>query len=848
MKNKTKPDIGKIQTFHLENGISLYVRENHAAPVATVQAWVSTGSIHEGKNLGCGLSHFLEHMMFQGSSKYSSEKIMKIVHENGGEMNAYTSFAATVYYIKLLSEATDKAVDILTDMIQTPQFKAKTFKTEKDVILREQAMGKDSPSRILGEKLWRTVFRSHPARHPIIGYSEQIETVDRNMMVEYHKERYTPDRIFFVISGDVNGESIAKKLAKKIEKMGKGNLHDLPLITEPEQKCMRHEVFHYDDPLGRMVLGYRIPEVSSQDIPALDLLSSILGHSRSSRLVKKIRNRKQLAINIDSYCYSSIFEGIFTINAAFQPEKREELKSAIFAEIKELSKGIKPSELEKVKKQLVTNLYRTLRSNSGIANIIGNSVLTYGTPDYACKYMEDIEKVTVKDILTVAEKYLDYNKLSMVEMLPTDLKEEKVRGESESGEEEKPQEYILRGKTKLIHLENNTSPLIDLAIILPGGTFCEEKTISGISRLTSRLLISGSESFSEEEFAELLDSNAIALDVSAGNNTITMKFNCHTNSLAPAIKAFESMISEPLFSEKILAREKGIAIESLKTRALSPLKAAEDRMFSLLYGDHPYANPAAGMEESINNLTIQKIKDFYFNTVLNRKKAIIGISGNITGEKAKKTAEKLISKIPWAEKPVKINPPHPSFPDKSIVSNVNLPKEQCVVMLGIPGITNTNPDRFAMDITQTALNGLSTRLFKSIRDDAGLAYYTGLYSSRGIHEGFIAFYAGTAPETAEQVVTLMNREKNKLASKGLTKRECKSALARLKGESASQKINPASIMFNSVLSEFYGNGYMEPWDVSEKYAGVTQKELNKIVRKYFSNMKTVIVTAGPEGK
>jgi len=98
MRNKTKPDIGEIKTFHLENGISLYVRENHAAPVATVQAWVNTGSIHEGKNLGCGLSHFLEHMLFQGSSKYSSEEIMKIVHENGGEMNAYTSFAATVYY------------------------------------------------------------------------------------------------------------------------------------------------------------------------------------------------------------------------------------------------------------------------------------------------------------------------------------------------------------------------------------------------------------------------------------------------------------------------------------------------------------------------------------------------------------------------------------------------------------------------------------------------------------------------------------------------------------------------------------------------------------------------------
>ncbi len=844
MHKNTRPDIGEIETFHLENGISLYVRKNSAAPVATVQAWVRTGSIHEGKDLGCGLSHFLEHMLFQGSSKYSSDDITKIVHENGGEINAFTSFAVTCYYIELLSDATNKAIDILADMIQNPLFKNEIFKTEKDVILRECAMGNDSPDRKIGEKLWKTVFAKHPVRHSIIGYNEGIESVNRKMMMNYHKERYTPERIFFVVCGDVNGEEIAKDLQKLTTKMKKGNLYDPPIITEPEQKCMRHEVFHYDDPVARLVVGYRVPDVSSPDTPALDLLSSVLGHSKSSRLVKKIRNQDQLALNIDASCYSSVFDGVFVVSAATSPDKVEKLKSAIFAEITNIKKGIKKSEIEKVKKQMTTNLYRGLRSNSGIAHIIGNSVLTYGTPDYACKYMEDIEKLTEQDLLNVAEKYLDINKASVIEMLPTDLKKSKSGKKKSNIDAYLPEKIPLSDGTPLIYLKNSVSPLVDISIILPGGTICEGEEIAGISRFTAKLLLSGTKSFSEEEFAEYLDCNAIHLSVSGGNNTFTIKINCHIDCLQDAIKALNSMLSEPLFAKDTLEREKAIAIESLQSRKLSPMKAAEEKLNKTLYNTHPYAYPNDGTEESIKNMTVEKIKQFFSSIILNRKKLIIGFAGHIEKKEAVKLSEKIITSIPWSKKPLNIEPELPIFPKKSHKEYVKLPKEQAVVLLGLPGCSNTHPDRFAMDILQVTLNGLSTRLFKSIRDDAGLAYYTGLYSSRGIHPGFIAFYAGTAPESTEKVISLIEKEKNKLALKGLTSKELQSTIARLKGEVSTQKLNPGTILMQCTLSEFYGNGFMEPWIICDKYAEITKKELNSIIKKYFSNKNTITVIAG----
>ena len=846
MQKNNRPDIGEIETFHLDSGITLYVRKNSAAPVATVQAWVRTGSIHEGRNLGCGLSHFLEHMLFQGSAKYSADEITNIVHENGGDINAYTSFAVTCYYIELLSEATNKAVDILADMIQAPLFKDKIFKTEKDVILRECAMGNDSPDRKIGEKLWKTVFAKHPVRHPIIGYKEKIESVNRKMMMSYHQERYTPERIFFVVCGDVNGKEIAKYLQKVTAKMQRGNLYDPPIIAEPEQKCMRHEVFHYDDPVARLVVGYRVPDVSSPDTPALDLLSAVLGHSKSSRLIKEIRDKAGLALNIDASCYSSVFDGVFSISAATSPEKMEELKNAIFREITAISKGVRRSELEKVKKQMITNLYRGLRSNSGIAHIIGNSVLTYGTPDYACKYMEDIEKITEEDLLDVAERYLNINQASVIEMMPADLKKENKALKEKKEKNYFPKKITLSDETPLIYINNNTSPLVDISLIFPGGTICEGTELAGISKITAKLLLAGTKSFSEEKFAEYLDSHAISLSVSGGNNTFSIKMNCHMNSLNAAVAALISMLSEPLFSEETLEREKSIAIETLKSRKISPMNAAEELLLETLYGSHPYASPNAGREESIKELTVQKIKDFFSRRILNQKKLILGFAGNITEDDAIKYSEKITGSIPWSSKPLNRMPEPPSFPAKRCNKRILLPKEQTVVMLGIPGCSNTNRDRFAMDIIQTSLNGLSTRLFKSIRDDAGLAYYTGLYSSRGIHDGFIAFYAGTAPESAKQVVDLIEKEKSKLAQKGLTKSELKSSVARLKGEISTQKLNPGTILFQCALSEFYGNGFMEPWTICDIYSKITQKELNKVIKKYFSTKNSITVIAGAE--
>src|SRR6478736_7293334 len=168
-----------IERYTLPNGLTVLLRRDGAAPVSSVQVWVKTGSIHEGDYLGAGLSHYLEHMLFKGTSRRAGREISATVQAHGGYINAYTTFDRTVYYIDLPSEHTTVAIDLLADAVLHSTLPADEAAKEKDVILREISMTKDDPDNRLWETLFSTAFREHPYQHPIIGHREVFSAISR---------------------------------------------------------------------------------------------------------------------------------------------------------------------------------------------------------------------------------------------------------------------------------------------------------------------------------------------------------------------------------------------------------------------------------------------------------------------------------------------------------------------------------------------------------------------------------------------------------------------------------------------------------------------------------------------
>ncbi|MFA6716447.1 MAG: pitrilysin family protein [Victivallaceae bacterium] len=832
-----------VKTYSLDNGLRIFVNSKHDAPTVSIQCFVATGSVHEADFLGCGLSHFLEHMLFQGCDGYPGQEAANTVNRLGGSANAYTSYDHTVYYLNLPSEHALAGIDILAKMISSPEFPKTKFLSEKDVILRERDMVRDRPEYMLGENLWKTVFQRHPVRHPIIGYHEKIEEVSRDLMYSYYQRRYSPERTFFVISGDIEAPRVLEIFDKLLSPWRHGNIYEPPLPEEPVQLSRRSNTCFFEDPLTRFAVAARIPAVTHPDIPALDLIAAILGQGGSARLVKSLENEKELAIGVGAFTYAPNFSGVSAISATTTPDKLPALEKTLLDELRSFCReGVSAKELEREKNRHVADYVRILCSNKTIAGLIGNAVLAYGDPGMADHYIQLLKQVTKDDIIEVANKYFDSRQLNIVRQV-SPQKSARKKDRKRGAKEKNAEKTVLGSKAKLICIPDRSFPLIDICLVTLGGNIMETPENAGISRLAAKLLATGTKKYSEETFNAVINDNAIDLDINSGTNTFYIKLNCMKNKIGAAVKLLESVLSEPAFRPKQFAREQHNTLQVLKTRAQDPGGAAVDKMYELLYRGHPHALPRDGSQESVSGITIEDLKEFY-SKLFRPAKTVIGIAGDISETDAQAVAARLDQAVPWNHDAKWQLPQPPVFPGRDIKAAIELPREQIRVVYAVPTCDYMSSDRFAFEILQQALNGLSSKLFKNIREDKGLAYSAGAMFGYGLCPGFAAFYAGTSRKSVPQVIKLLTRERKRLAESGLSEEEFSSARAKVLFNYASQMSNNSSLLFSSALEEFYGNGYKKPWSAPEIIRKLDLPGVNAVLKKYFTGAKGVYITAG----
>ncbi|MEO7600010.1 MAG: pitrilysin family protein, partial [Opitutus sp.] len=230
-----------VERVVLPNGLTLIMKTDRSAALASVQVWVKTGSTHEGANLGAGLSHYLEHMLFKGTGRRAGREISATVQAHGGYINAYTTFDRTVYYIDLPSEHTGVAIDLLADAVLHSTLPADECVKEKDVILREIAMVKDDPDNRIWDALFSTAFREHPYRQPIIGHQDVFSAVTRDDLVSYYRARYVPNNLVVAIVGDIDLAKTRAEVEKHFGAAPRSKLAPVLVPGEPLQLAARAE-------------------------------------------------------------------------------------------------------------------------------------------------------------------------------------------------------------------------------------------------------------------------------------------------------------------------------------------------------------------------------------------------------------------------------------------------------------------------------------------------------------------------------------------------------------------------------------------------------------------------------
>jgi len=277
----------RVHTF--ENGFQALLKPDPAAPIVSLQVWVRTGSIHEENWLGAGLSHLLEHMLFNGTSRRGPRQISEDVQAAGAYINAYTSFDRTVYWIETPPESTVECLDILADMTLHSTLPEDEFRKELDVIRREMAMGEDSPGSVVSKLLFATAFQKHPCRYPVIGHRQVFDQLAHGDLVAFYRRHYVPNNMFLVANGPFDEADLIERMEASFGGIARAPRAPMTLPVEPRQQGQRVVSQQGSTQQTQLRLAWHAPNVTDPSAAALDLIASILGSGHSSRLFQKLR-------------------------------------------------------------------------------------------------------------------------------------------------------------------------------------------------------------------------------------------------------------------------------------------------------------------------------------------------------------------------------------------------------------------------------------------------------------------------------------------------------------------------------------------------------------------------------
>ncbi len=836
-----------VKSRLLGNGARVFVLPMPGAALE-VQCFVATGGIHEGESLGYGLSHFLEHMLFEGCRDYPGNEAADTIDRLGGFMNAYTSYDHTAYHVTLGSRHLDEAVKVLSSMVRYPEFPEKRFAEEREVILREAQLGRDKPERELFLRLFGSVYRSHALRFPIIGYPELIAEVDRDRMMRYYEQRYTPGRTFFVIVGDVGPEQAFDAVERQLGDWKRSSLEEPNIAPEPPQSLVREEDFTFADSLARLGIGTRAPEGGSPDLAACDVLCGVLGLGDGSRLVRKFELQQQLAVHLRSSCYNfGSCTGLFSIHSHCVPSKLGKLERALRKELESIRKGdISKAEVEREKVQQYAEQLRELRDISAVAANIGSGVRSCGAPELHDSYIERLGKVTVEEVQRVAAEYFHPDRLSIVRQHTAERQGASAR--KQAAPVLTPELTVLDCGVRLTTVSDRRLPLVDFSLLLPGGTIFETAENGGISGLTSDLLCTATERHTEDQLLTKLDECGANVSSTAGLNSLMLECSVPRRHLVKFLPLLKEIVCRPVFRKEEFEREKANRLERLKSSALTPRNAAVDRCRELLYGSHPYSWGTAGTEEQIRRLTLEAVGEFYFSRFVPGQ-TFFGWGGDCTAAEAAAWTEELCGALQWRSGTILL-PPEPVFPKEALEMRIPLPREQTFILQAVPGPTVAAEASDASEILLYGENGLSSPVFKSVREHNQLAYDTGFRMVSGFHPGYLMFYAATTAESAGKALELLDAEQQRLAAEGFEEAVFNAARESAAFTAARQVESPSAILRSALLNLHYGRAFDECLRQEETIRSIGREEFHRLLRPYLSNQTNVRVFAGrlPEEK
>ena len=831
-----------LNKYILNNGQNVIIKEVHTNPIVTVDTWIKTGSINEDDSNN-GVSHFLEHLFFRGSKNHAPGEFDQLLETKGAVTNAATSKDYTHYYITIPSKFFDDAIELHSDMLLNPLLPRKELEKERKVVIEEIAKDENSPQHVVYDNLVSMIYSTHPYKRKVIGKKEIVDNIPREKIMEYYNRWYLPSNMTTVIVGDVNSSDALEKVKKHFG----SNINKTQKSSYPKEKPLnqqKRKIAHLDSQSGYMLIGFRGVNINNPDSYALDVLAAILGDGKSSVFYKNIKDKLQLAFSISASNSGFRDDGIFYISANFTPEKLNKLEDEIFKEISYIQNyGVTPEQVSLAKNVIERDTYYERESVSNIAQEIGYVMTVSGNICVYEDYVKNIKKVTPEQVKRAAIKYLGKEKSAVSIVLPNSSGEVKASVTTKSSyiepklvsQNNGTSEYELSNGATVLLTPNTSNEIVGITIFAKGGNFLEPKY--GISNMTASSMLKGTTNYSATELARILEDNGIKIVPSTKSDAFVVSVLTTSNQYDKTLELISEVLNNSTFPDSEIDKVKKEKLNTIKKSRDIPLNLAIEGYKDLIFENTPYTNSTILLEKNIPQITSQDIKNYY-GKIFEPKNIVISINGNVPKEKTFEAFSNMLTTK---------NNPEFSYSQKSgtikpLTSIKQRIKQTSAtntdwILLGwqVAGLENKK-DYAALQVIDSILGtGLSSRLFKNLRDQEGLAYQLGSSYSANALGGAFLLYIGTNPETYEKSLNGLKNEIQALKTVYVGSKELQEAKDKLIGHfilSLETNMDKASTLGWFQTS---GNGYRFVNEYEKLINSVTESDIMRVANKYFKD-------------
>ena len=881
-----------LRHIKLDNGLTVILKETHAAPVTSTWLWYRVGSRNEVEG-HTGMSHWVEHMMFKGSPGFPKGSIMRMVDRNGGYVNAMTSFDFTAYYMTLPSDRAQLALDVEADRMMGALFDEDELNAERTVIIAEREGSENEPRYVLAEEMTAAAFRVHPYHHQTIGWKEDLLAITGDQLREHYRRHYMPNNAVLIVVGDFSTDRYLAEIEERFGKIPAGEVPPSAIREEPPQRGERRVTLRMPGSAPLVRIGYHAPPASHPDFVPLVVLDSVLSggkamfsfggaQARSARLYRALVET-ELASTVGSGYHPSLDPYLLTMMATVRDGREPlEVEQALLGQIALLRNE------PVTEKELRVAIRQTQAQFAYSSESVTSQALTLGFLEMVDHHermdgvLDELGAVTPEEVMRVARTYLHVDNSIVGHYIPTQEDDGTAEAPaagyelapiahwrpptlgrtdgarmlgltSSSGavsatiSPETVVRQVLDNGVTILVKENPASASVTVNASLLGGSVHEEAYQGGLASLTAAMLRRGTGQHTYQELNAMLEDVGAGASFSAGRDDMGFGGYALAEDMDLLIEHLAEIVLGATFPTQELDKLRGQYLTHLTMLESDTGYRSDEAFMAALYPPpHPYGRPMLGTRDMLRGLTREDLVSFC-GRFYHPGTLIVSVVGAI---EARRAVDKLADTFGrW-----RVDTPVPKWhlPDVPTLDGikreiVQIPaKSQVDLTWGVVGMARSSPDYYAGMMANIVMGrlGLAGRLGDSVRDQQGLAYYvsSALHTGRGAHPWQIV--AGVNPKDVERAVDSILTEVGILGQAGISDEEMADCRSYLTGALPLRLETNDGIASYLLSIEEHGLGLDYLRRYPEIIGAVTQQEIKETVQRYLTLDRYVLALAG----